>query len=141
MTPARFDITTHDKVICVTLRGDWHPVIDLCYMSQLSDMIKRVNNKTWALLVDMRDCHIHANNIAGQFANSLNTDRRNQTQEVWIVDRADQGDFLLSFGSTNKVKVHKCFSLKESCNFLQKQGFNLPIQLFDNDAEQHALAI
>lgn len=141
MTPASFEITTHNKVICVTLRGDWHPSIDLCYMSELSDVIKQVNNKNWALLVDMQDCHIHANNIASQFANNLNTDRRNQTQEVWIVDRADQGDFLLSFGSTAQVKVHKCFSLKEGCNFLQKQGFNLPIQLINKEAELHALAI
>lgn len=141
MIPAWFDISTHNKVICVTLRGDWHPVIDLCYMSQLSDTIKRVNHKTWALLVDMRECHIHANNIAGQFANSLDTDRRNQSQEVWLVDRADQGDFLLGFGSTKQVKVHKCFSVKESCNFLQKHGFDLPLQRFNSKAQQHALAI
>lgn len=125
MNNPQYAIDTQNKVIQVTLQGDWNPVIDLRYMSELADSVKRINNKKWALLVDMSQCHIHANNIAGQFANSLSTDRRNQISEVWVVNRADQGDFFHHFGSTSQVKVHKCFSVQEAYQHLEKQGFEL----------------
>lgn len=122
MTAARYQIQIQNKVIYVALRGDWHPAIDLAYLSELTEAIRSVRNKKWALLVDMRECHIHANNVAGQYA-EMSADRRNQAQEVWIVDRADQGDFFLNLGSTAQLKVHKCFSLADGESYLMRQGF------------------
>lgn len=122
MTAASYQIQIRNKVIYAIMRGDWHPAIDLAYLSELAEAIRAVRNKKWALLVDMRECHIHANNVAGQYAD-MSADRRNQVQEVWIVNRADQGDFFLNHGSTATLKVHKCFSLADSENYLMRQGF------------------
>ncbi len=128
MKSPTYSITTQHKVIQVILKGEWNPVIDLRYMCELADTVRTVNNKKWSLMVDMSQCHIHANNIAGQYANSLSTDRRNQLSEVWVVNRADQGDFFLQFGNTSQIKVHKCFSRKEGQLYLERQGF-LPAQI------------
>lgn len=121
--PASFQITARDRVIEAKLVGEWNPAIDLMYMAELSDAIQKANRKKWAMLIDMSECHIHSNNIAGAISNTLETDRRNQAFEVWVVKHADQGDFLLNFGTTRKVKIHKCFCASEGKKHLERQGF------------------
>ena len=125
-TSAHYQISVKNKVISARLTGDWHPAIDLMYMAELGDRIKSINNKQWALLVDMSECHIHANNIASAIADNLDTDRRNQSLEVWVVKHPEQGDFLMNFGSTKKAKIHKCFSTSEGHKHLHRNGFALP---------------
>jgi len=120
----QYQISHSERIIKVTLTGEWNPAIDLRYMSELSDAIKTINRKKWALLVDFSQCHIHANNIASAISDSIYTDRRNQALEVWVVNRADQGDFLLNFGSTRDIKIHKCFCWSEGHRYLQKHGFH-----------------
>lgn len=123
-SPASYQITTNGRVIEAKIRGDWNPGIDLMYMAELGDAIQKANRKQWAMLIDMSDCHIHSNNIAGAISNALETDRRNQSLEVWVVKHPDQGDFLLNFGSTRKVKIHKCFCASEGKKYLERQGFH-----------------
>lgn len=120
-TTASYQITTNDNILEVKLNGEWHPAIDQEYMSALADSIRQVNSKKWAMLIDMSQCHIHANNISNSIVDELNTNRRNQLAEVWVVSHADQGDFLLNFGSSLKMKVHKCFCVSEGKKYLQRQ--------------------
>lgn len=125
MNTPSYQITFANRVIEINLSGDWNPVIDLMYMAELSEVINKANRKKWATIIDMSECHIHANKIASSIADTLVTDRRNQLLEVWVVNHAEQGDFLLNFGSTSKVKIHKCFCIQEARKHLQKYGLGM----------------
>ena len=122
-TTASYQINANNRIIEVKISGEWHPAIDVEYMNALAESIHQTNHQKWAMLVDMSDCHIHANNISNSITDELNTNRRNQDAEVWVVNHADQGDFLLNFGSSLNVKVHKCFCPDEGKKYLQKKGF------------------
>ena len=97
MQSPSFTINRFERIIAVRLVGVWDQSIDLRYLSQLGEVMQRMRQSTWGVIVDFRQWHVSSGVIAQNVNYSLHFDRRNQTGECWLTTDDAQTKHLEMF--------------------------------------------
>lgn len=125
LTPANYRVITTGNLIKADIEGLWDAASDVGYLTQLSEAMRQLRNKPWALVVDMRGWVVTEQMRNFKQTNIAYLDRRNQKLECWIVDDYAQGSHLFHYVEHSDILFKRCLTVDAANSWLSQYGFSL----------------